>query len=147
MALFSSQLCPWDTTGDSLCRENFRTIDSGGAKLGQPCANEDCIDGTCFRKKDENDGKCRHVLLIGDKGCERNNYICTTGLTCYDNVCLREPPKKYTNADDDSKKNDNTDNTQTYIYILYGFIATMLLLLLIAIIILVLRSQNVSTNI
>lgn len=144
MALFSSQFCPWTKTGNSLCQENFVTIDSGGAKLGQSCANEDCIDGTCFRGKNEKDGTCRHVLMIGDKGCKKDNYVCTTGLTCYDNICLKDPPKK-TKDDDENEK--NKDNTQMYIYILYGFIATMLLLLLFVLFILVARSQNVSSNI
>jgi hypothetical protein len=87
------------------------------------------------------------VLLIGDKGCTRNNYICTTGLTCYDDVCLKEPPKENISTSDESTTYDNVDNTQNYGYILYGFIATMLLLLLIMILLLVSQSQNVSTNI
>lgn len=145
MALFSSQLCPWNVNGDIACnKESFVTIDSGGAKLGQSCANEDCIDGTCFRAKNEKEGTCRHVLLEGDKGCNKENYVCTTGLSCYSNTCLKEPPRWYRWKSDDKKTNKATtnDESQTYMYILYGFIAAMFILLLIMIVILVSQSLN-----
>lgn len=136
MAMFTSKLCPWTTTGETLCKENFKSIDSGGAKLGESCANEDCIDGTCFRAKNEKDGTCRHVLLTGDKGCKKENYVCTQGLQCYNNVCLKNPPKK-TNEEEAPK--DDTDTTK---YVLYGFIGVMILLLILMIILLITQSQK-----
>jgi hypothetical protein len=140
MALFSSKLCPWSITGESTCKENFISIDSGGAKLGESCAKEDCIEGTCFRAKNETDGTCRHVLLTGDKGCKRENYVCTQGLKCYNNVCLQKPPKT-TNKDDEPKDNTTT-NADITKFVLYGFITVMILLLILMIILLVSQSQK-----
>jgi hypothetical protein len=130
MATFSSNLCPWTTTGDSACNvEQFIDIDAGGARLGQSCAKEDCIEGTCFRAKDEKDGTCRRVLFPGDKGCDRANYVCTTGLQCYDDVCLQTLPGKQTSSTSTAQAPDNS--IKTYTYVLYGFIAIMLILFII----------------
>lgn len=123
--------------------EQFKEIDSGGAQLGQSCANEDCIDGTCFRAKNEKDGKCMHVLLDGDKGCRKKYHVCTNGLDCYNNVCLKQPPKKETTDEKESKVDDNSN---IYLYILYGFVAIMLIILIVMIILLATQSQNTSTT-
>lgn len=146
MAVYSSQLCSWTANGDTECKENFITIDSGGAKLGQSCAKEDCIEGTCFRASGEENGTCRHVLMIGDKGCKKTNHVCTNGLYCYDNTCLRRPPS--TRGKDINDNTPKKDNTQTYMYILYGFSAIIIVLLIIMIFLLFSQSsQNVSSNI
>jgi hypothetical protein len=142
MALFSSKLCPWSITGESTCKENFIGIDSGGSKLGESCAKEDCIEGTCFRAKNETNGTCRHVLLTGDKGCKKENYVCTQGLKCYNNVCLQRRPKTTDKDDDDEPKENTTTNADITKYVLYGFIAVMILLLILMIILLVSQSQK-----
>lgn len=143
MALFSAKLCPWTTTGDSVCsREGYIDIDAGGARLGQSCANEDCIEGTCFRAKNEKDGTCRRVLFEGDKGCVRTNYVCTQGLQCYDDVCLKEPSSS-TNTKATTDETPKSQDTNLYTYVLYGFIAIMVILLVIMIILMATSSQNV----
>ena len=139
MALYSSQLCPWTANGETACKEHFIDIDSGGAKLGESCAKEDCIQGTCFRAFDEKDGTCRHVLMAGDKGCKKSNHVCTNGLYCYDNVCRQKlPSSKYDIISDDKTKNNDF---KTYMYILYVFIAVMILLLLIMIFMIISQSS------
>ncbi len=117
-------------------------IDAGGARLGQSCANEDCIEGTCFRAKNETDGVCRRVLFEGDKGCVRNNYVCTQGLQCYDDVCLKDPQSS-TTTNTSTDEPTKTPATAFYIYILYGFIAVMFILLVIMGILMATTPQNV----
>ena len=133
MAMFSSTL-------KTQRNEHFKTIDSGGARLGESCAKEDCIEGTCFRAKNEKDGTCRHVLLTGDKGCRKENYVCTQGLTCHNNACIKDTPRKI--YKDDTPEDDTKTNADITKYVLYGFIGVMFLLLILMIILLITQSQK-----
>lgn len=137
MATFSSTHSAWKITGEPRQKESFIDIDSGGAELGQSCANEDCKKGTCFQADDKAEEKCMYVLMQNERGCSSKMHTtCTQGLKCVDDVCVFPNQKPASLLTPPQHDNSQEANEKFDRLVLYSFMISILALIVVMLILL-----------